>query len=376
MSTVKQRDSNIELFRIVTMLLIIAHHYVVNSGLSALASQDLLSQTAVFCRVFGAWGKMGINCFVLITGYYMCKASISAKKFAKLFLEIEFYNIIFYFVFVLSGYELFSKRGLLAAVCPITLVSNNFLSCYLLFYLCIPFLNVLIEHINERMHIRLILLGVLIYTILGSAAWLSVRFPPLQFGTTMNYVSWFIVLYFIAAYIRCYPKKLFESSRIWGVATLLSVCLSKVSVLFCMRKTQMPPDYFVADSNKILALTTAVCGFLFFKNLHMKPNRLINAMGASTFGILLIHTNNASLRQWLWCDLLKNVEMYGTPLFVCHAFGSVLGIFVICFLLDQLRIRFVERPFFKWWDKHFARWADCFCALENRVCEKLRIEVK
>ena len=32
-STIKVRDSNLELFRIITMLLIVAHHYVVNSGL-------------------------------------------------------------------------------------------------------------------------------------------------------------------------------------------------------------------------------------------------------------------------------------------------------------------------------------------------------
>lgn len=31
----KHRDSNLELFRIITMLLIVAHHYVVNSGLLA-----------------------------------------------------------------------------------------------------------------------------------------------------------------------------------------------------------------------------------------------------------------------------------------------------------------------------------------------------
>ncbi len=29
----KQRDSNLELYRIIVMLLIVAHHYVVNSGL-------------------------------------------------------------------------------------------------------------------------------------------------------------------------------------------------------------------------------------------------------------------------------------------------------------------------------------------------------
>ena len=31
----KERESGIELFRIITMLLIIAHHYVVNSGVSS-----------------------------------------------------------------------------------------------------------------------------------------------------------------------------------------------------------------------------------------------------------------------------------------------------------------------------------------------------
>lgn len=30
-----QRDSNLELFRCITMLLIVAHHFVVNSGLLA-----------------------------------------------------------------------------------------------------------------------------------------------------------------------------------------------------------------------------------------------------------------------------------------------------------------------------------------------------
>ena len=32
MEKIKNRDSNVELYRIVLMLLIIAHHYVVNSG--------------------------------------------------------------------------------------------------------------------------------------------------------------------------------------------------------------------------------------------------------------------------------------------------------------------------------------------------------
>lgn len=36
----KVRDSNLELYRIVAMLLIVAHHYVVNSGLLDVMGQN------------------------------------------------------------------------------------------------------------------------------------------------------------------------------------------------------------------------------------------------------------------------------------------------------------------------------------------------
>ena len=76
----KERASGIELFRIISMLLIVAHHYVVNSGIQDLMYENPLSANSIFLFLFGAWGKTGINCFVLITGYFMCKSKITSKK--------------------------------------------------------------------------------------------------------------------------------------------------------------------------------------------------------------------------------------------------------------------------------------------------------
>lgn len=75
------------------MLLIIAHHYVVNSGLmdpGGPIRADLLSVKSQFLLLFGAWGKTAINGFVLITGYFMCTGKIRLRKFWKLYLEYEF----------------------------------------------------------------------------------------------------------------------------------------------------------------------------------------------------------------------------------------------------------------------------------------------
>lgn len=78
-----ERSSNLELFRIITMLLIVAHHYVVNSGLydlNGIVFANYFSAKSIFVLLFGAWGKIGINCFVMITGYFMCMSRINMKS--------------------------------------------------------------------------------------------------------------------------------------------------------------------------------------------------------------------------------------------------------------------------------------------------------
>lgn len=74
------------------MLLIIAHHFVVNSGVLDKMYEAPLSANSIFLFLFGAWGKTGINCFMLITGYFLCKSNITLKKYIKLISEVLFYN--------------------------------------------------------------------------------------------------------------------------------------------------------------------------------------------------------------------------------------------------------------------------------------------
>ena len=365
------RNSNLELYRIIVMLLIVAHHYVVNSGLTdagGVIYSDPMSAKSLFLLIFGAWGKTGINCFVLITGYFMCKSRITAKKFFKLLFELEFYNIVIYFIFLLSGYEPFSLKEFVKCILPVYSVSYGFTSCFLLFYLCIPFLNILIHNLNEKQHFRLILLVSFIYIFFGTVP---------KFSVTMNYVSWFCVLFFIASYIRLYSKKIFENKAFWGIATLISIALSVISVVSCAwlgsKIDRNMAFYFVSDSNTFLAVTNGVCSFMFFKNLKIRQSKFINTVAASTFGVLCIHANSDTMRRWLWKDTLNNVGAYGSDLIVLHAIGVVIAIFIICTLIDMARIRLIERLFFKLWDRHFEKISEKYNTLENKLCEKLKI---
>lgn len=298
----KERDSNLELYRIIVMLLIVAHHYVVNSGLMPLLEQAPVDGRSLSMYLAGMWGKTGINCFVLITGYFMCRSRITVRKFLKLLLEVEFYKIVIYLVFLLSGYEAFSLKGCLKSLLPLTSITSNFVGCYLMFFLLIPFLNILVQHMDRRQHLLLAGLCLLIYTFFGSVP---------KFHVAMNYVSWFSVLYVLAAYLRnygCFGIK----PQWWKWLTLASVVLSVCSVLGILWVDKrfglsIHPYGLVSDSNRIFAVTTGICSFMAFKNMKMRYSKVVNLISRSAFGVLLIHANSDTMRQWLWRDTLDNV---------------------------------------------------------------------
>ena len=192
----QKRSSNFELYRIICMLMIVAHHFVVNSGLSSGEGPMNTFPTAantLFLWLFGMWGKTGINCFLLITGYFMCKSTISLKKFIKLLLWIYFYKIIIFCIFFATGYETLSVQRIVKLVMPVWGFNTNFTSCFIGFWLTIPFWNILIRHLTKVQHQLLLLLLLGMYTILGSVP---------SFGVAINYVTWFGVIYLIASYIR------------------------------------------------------------------------------------------------------------------------------------------------------------------------------
>ena len=239
-----------------------------------------------------------------------------------------------------SGYEAFSLTGLVKAILPFTTINTNFTGCFLVFYLCIPFLNILVQNMNKRQHLLLLCLVFFTYIFMGTMP---------KFSITTNYVSWFICLYFIASFIRLCPREVFNKTKFWGICMVAFSLVCVVSVLCCvwlgLRIDKQMAYYFVSDSNTLLAVCMGVSSFLFFKNLKMKQSMIINTMASSTFGVLQIHANSDTMRRWLWQTVLNVKGMYYKPtaMVVLHAVLSVAAIFAICVVIDQIRIRIVEK---------------------------------
>lgn len=341
----KQRSSNLELYRILCMVMIVAHHFVVNSGLTdgnGPLSTDPASLKSFYLEIFGAWGKTGINCFLMITGYFMCTSKITLRKFAKLMGQIYLYDFIFFLIFCYAGFESLSPKRIFILVMPVWCFGDNFISCFIGFWLTIPFLNILVNNMTKRQHELLLLLTLTMYTLLSSIPGFNVAF---------NYATWFVIIYFIASYIRLYPNAMLEKRKLWGWLTVILLLVTVLSFRI-MRALIGYSYFFVVDCNKFFAVAIAVSSFLWFKNMNIKYSNVINAFGAGTFGVLLIHANSDAMRQWLWKDTMDVVGHYSLPFgqLVLFSVGTVLAIFVICNLIDQLRIATLEKWLFRWYD--------------------------
>ncbi len=355
----KPRSSNLEFYRIVCMIMIVAHHFVVNSGLitdegGALAT-DHTSGNSIFLVLFGAWGKTGINCFLMITGYFMCTSRITMRKFLKLMGQVYFYKLLLFPILLIAGYEMLSPQRLIKLMMPTWGFNDNFLGCFIGFWLTIPFLNILIHNINEKEHKWLLILMLTMYTLLGSVP---------SFNVTFNYVTWFGIIYFIASYIRLYPLPIFNRRGLWGWLTLFCTTLAVISILaqrFVVGELSILGYFFVADSNKLFAVAIAVCSFIWFKNMKIRYCKVINAFGAGTFGVLLIHANSEAMRTWLWKDTVDVVGHYmalTTVELVIYSITIVLAVFVVCNLIDQIRIASLEKWFLNRYDKNVSTKVD------------------
>ena len=345
-----KRSSNFELLRILMMLGIVAHHYVVNSGITGNYDMTFLSKTMFFLQCFGFSGKAMINGFLLLTGYFMCLQNLKFQKILRLFAEIMFYRILLYLFLVAIGFQEVTLRSVLINCIFYLFFSANagFSGTIFLLYLLIPFINFLIRSLNRLSHFFLIGLLLIYYTIL----------PTLLYSEhTYGELCWYFTVYLIGAAIRLYFSPANFHRKRYKILAVVFILLSFGSILLFDLLTiyaGSPISYYylVYNANKPLALLNGLFLFLAFRDLSLSYHPVINKIASATFGVLQIHAHSDAMRTLLYNYLLKVPQQYHTGIYlVFHAVMSVLGIFFICVLLDLIRQQFLEKPFLRWSEK-------------------------
>lgn len=329
MSSKKTRETNIEILRIISILLIICFHYVYKSNYH----YSELNLNTILVKSIWFLGELGVNVFILITGYYLSKSKASIRKVVLLILEVMFYNILLCFIGNIINVNTFIGSPLI--LFPIILSRYWFVTCYILIYILSPFYNILINCFNKRSYQKFLIITIFIWCIIPT--FFGVIYNNTEMLLFYNRFIWLTIMYFIGAYIRNYGIKFFVSKKTslltFGV-TYFSMVLS-IFVIYLISKNGAIELAYLWTPNNVLMLILSISMFMFFKELKIKSNKVINKLATTTLGIYLLH--DGPLASNMWKNIFHNDIVIYTDIFIIHILGSAFTIFAVGVIIDFIR---------------------------------------
>lgn len=337
-SQTPKRQTNLDLLRILSMLFIVLFHSVIHSGVLEEAAQgSLFSKTYTY--FIYAITQICVNCYVLLSGYFLVSASFKLKKLFTLWLQTAVYSLIIKGIFMMSGRLSFSIASLASCLVPITTGRYWFITIYFGMYLLSPFLNTAIKALGRKNHS---ILNVLLFALMSMWSSFHPSIAGMNSGGGWG-LSWFVVLYFTGAWLRLYYRpnyKVLPKVLAWlGVPLLMTIARLVAEKIGIGILTSAVTNWFRYDSAPVYL--ASLLFFLIFMNLS-KPKgtawiKGISYMAPLTFGVYLIH-DHPDVRLWLWevSTLSNYVHKVYFPLI---QLVIVVGIFFICILIDSLRSR-------------------------------------
>lgn len=331
-----QRNSAIELLRILAMLTIIYSHICYHSGFDRIYS--MLSVNRLFVQ-FGLIGHTGVVLYMLISGYFQCESTFRTSSLSRQLAQVWFYSIALFLVCRFGFGCQYTPRMLLEVFLPTLYNEYWFFTVYIVVFLMSPFINVMIQGLSRRQ------LGTMI--VMMAAFWflLPTLTEQMMYGTELPQ---FLLFYLIGAYFRKYPDNPFRKKAVRWAAVLVPVVLWVVLSVGFGYMERYTPEAFGAshryfERNSLLTLSAAVG--LFALAIYGKPfsSPFVNTLAGCTFGVYLIHDNPA-VRVLLWKNWLHWGEYFTSGSFIPRLVISILLVYAVCTAIEWLRQKTVAKP--------------------------------
>lgn len=346
----KERDSGIELLRIIAMFMVIGVHLWLYGKYFDVAGEvgGIVYYSAFILKTFF---RSAVNIFILITGFFTVRSKFDLKKsygkVAKTYLAIFFYSVALSILTlclggdyqVVGGTYVPTSQIVVRMFLPLTSQYWYFLTDYILLLLVVPFVNIALNGITKKQYQVLLAVTSFIMSVWLLLANIN---PTGNFMREYGYegiyagknLFSFIYIYIIGGYIGLHCNNHKRPKVIYLLLCL--VCLGINCGLYAYLPMSFEYTKAAMQYANPFVILVAVFLFMFFKDLHFK-SKFINILGSTTIGIYAI-SEFKFVREWLWnifdfnkfdcTNIFKNAIMI---------LGSMIIIFLVCSIIELLR---------------------------------------
>lgn len=336
---IKQRSSNIELLRIISMLMVMFLHIPFLVG-DDVASTDITKILPIDIVKYGIHSLcvMAVNVFVMISGWFLIKPSV--KGFSSFMWQVFFMVccgvLFFHFIFNTP----FGKYPLLE---PFGLCSGGgwFVPAYMGLYILAPVLNSYIRTSSDRQQVILLVVFFIFQYIYGStmsANWVAGGYSAFSF----------IGLYILSNLLNRNQDK-FKTLKLIGIlitCVLFNTAIFSISIL----TNNVIMNGMVYHYSSPIIIIQAATTLILFSRIKIKRGRvgsIINWTARGCFAVLLFHMASDEVFHTFLGISSKIVSRYsGMELFV-FLILLALGTYITAIIIDVPR-RII-------WDKVISR---------------------
>lgn len=329
------RNSSVELLRILSMMMVLTVHFVGAAfGLPTVEQMQQPTATMVGKNLLEAAAIVGVNCFVLISGYYGIRASW--KGLLQFTLWCLFASLFVY------GLRCVEHGGLASGFADSLRIYSAtdlwFVPAYFALYLLSPVLNCGLAALSGR-RLLLFLAGLLFLNVyLG---W----FQGGKVNPSGYNVMQMVLLYVVGTCLRRFEYR-FGKLPSW--ACFSGYAVSTACIFFSTFFTEKAFFY-----NSPFVLLSAVCLFMGFSRMKPFHSRAVNWVASSAFMVYLLHKP-----PFVWLklrDALRGFDdSYSGITFVAVCLLLMLAVFASSVLVDKVR-QAMFRPLFRWIDARGRR---------------------
>ena len=318
----KVRNNALDLYKILCMFLITTIHII---GYSKISPTDTFN--AFIVDVLEVLQFFSISGFTLITGYFLVEKRTTKTKVVNFIFLVSFFSIIICLASILFNPQI-SPITIIRSFFPFTFTHYWFPINYLFLLLLVPFLNKFAHSLHKQQFLRFVcILAFITSTFFHLSPFVE---PTPYIGHYSYSILWFILLYFIAAYIKLHGVK---RHTFFGPIMFL-VCGVLIFVFRIIEEHKIFNYINLLSYNSILSLLFTVSSFITFSNLHINLGKpLSNALSycmPSVFVIYLIQEHNA-IRDLLW-DFV-NITKWSESIWM---FPIMLLVFIVLFIVALL----------------------------------------
>ena len=284
------RNSNIELLRIVCMLMVVVLHFNNNGANTGIVNMpEVLTGRLTWGFLVESFCIVAVNCFVLISGYFAIQ--LKWHSMLKFYLQCFFVGLTSYLVYVVMSNG-FSWQTLAERLLAFTHNGWWFVVSYVGLMLFSPLLNKAVENMTGKQLLHCILLFSVVILYFG---WYQ-KVEPTNTGSSLISFIW---IYLIGRYVGKHMTiDYIRSYRwIWLSGYLLS-CLSLFGLIMLRYHFSIEMHYPL-DYNNPLVVIAAIMLLLFFLSLTIQ-NKAVNWMASSVFAAYLLQESCYLGHGWLY----------------------------------------------------------------------------